>query len=50
MFKLNGTFLGKFGTKGREIGQFNGPLSSAVLSDGRIVVTDIDNNRVQILE
>ena len=50
MFEVNGKFLGKFGSKGNKIGQFNGPSSSAVFSDGRIVVTDFHNHRVQIFE
>ena len=50
VFEVNGKFLGKFGSKGNKIGQFNVPSSSAVLSDGRIVVTDFHNHRVQIFE
>ena len=50
IFELNGKFFAKFGTYGSEIGQLSGPISSAFLSHGRIVVTDIDNNRLQILE
>ena len=50
VFEVNGKFLGKFGSEGKKIGQFNGPSSLAVLSDGRIVVTDFHNHRVQIFE
>ena len=50
VFEVNGKFLGKFGSKGNKVGQFNGPSSSAVFSDGRIVVTDFHNHRVQIFE
>ena len=50
VFEVNGKFLGKFGFKGNKIGQFNGPSSSAVFSDGRMVVTDFHNHRVQIFE
>ena len=31
-------------------GEFNLPISSAVLSDGRIVVSDFYNHRIQIFE
>ena len=49
VLKLNGIFVTKFGTKGAGIGEFyNGPNSTAVLSDGRIVVADFCNNRIQI--
>ena len=50
VFEQSGKFITKFGTKGSGIGEFNGPVSTAVLSDGRIVVTDFYNNRVQIFE
>ena len=50
VFELNGKFSAKFGTKGSGIGEFHVPISTAVLSDGRIVVTDYRNHRVQIVE
>ena len=50
VFEVNGNFIGKFGSKGKKIGRFSRPLSSAVLSDGRIVVTEFYNHRVQIFE
>ena len=50
VFELNGKFIGKFGTQGNELGDFDTPLSVAVLSDGRIVVADQKNNRFEILE
>ena len=49
VFELNGKFVGKFGTQGSNLGEFNKPESVAVLSSGRIVVCD-GNNRIQILE
>jgi len=39
-----------FENKGSGIGEFDIPVSTAVLSDGRIVVTDCGNDRIQILE
>ena len=40
VFELRGTFLAEFGAQGSGLGEFDGPLSQAVLSDGRIVVTE----------
>ena len=48
VFELNGKFVAKFGRKGRE--EFNTPVSAAVLSDGKIVVTDFKNHRVRLFE
>ena len=50
VFELNGKFLGKFGKKGVNLGEFSNPTSLAVLSNGQIVVCDALNYRVQILE
>ena len=47
---LNGRFVGKFGTRGSNLGEFNYPASLAVLSDGQIVVSDDYNHRIQILK
>ena len=46
----NGKFVGKFGTNGSKLGEFNSPLSVAVLSNGRLVVSDYNYNRIQIFE
>jgi len=50
VFELSGKFITKFGTKGSGIGEFNEPLSIAVLSDGRIAVSEFGNHRIQIFE
>lgn len=50
VFELNGRFVGKFGTRGLNLGELNGPTSVAVLSDCRIVVSEGWNNRIQIFE
>ena len=50
VFELNGTFITKFGSLGGQRGEFNGPRSTANLSDGRIVVSDVYNNRIQIFD
>ena len=50
MLFRSGKFVAKFGTKGSGMGEFDVPGSAAVLSDGKIVVTDLPNNRIQIFE
>ena len=50
VFDLSGKFVAKFGAEGRRIEEFDGPLSAAVLSDGKIVVSDNGNSRIQIFE
>ena len=50
VFDLSGKFVAKFGTKGSGIGEFNTPVSAAVLSDGKIVVSDFINHRIQLFE
>ena len=50
VFELNGKFVTKFGNFGMELGEFQHPTSTAVLNDGRIVVADCFNNRIQIFE
>ena len=50
VFELNGKFVGKFGTEGSNLGEFNFPRSVVVLSNGRIVVSDYRNHCIQILE
>ena len=34
VFELNGKFIGKFGTEGSKLDEFNDPLSVAMLSNG----------------
>ena len=48
VFKLNGEFITKFGASGKERKRFRRPMSTAFLSDGRIIVTDC--HRVHVLE
>lgn len=50
VFDVSGKFITKFGTKGSRIGELNEPVSVAVLSDGKIVVSDFSNSRIQIFE
>ena len=50
VFELNGKFVGKFGTNGNKLGEFNVPFSVAVLSNDQIVVCDKNNHRIQIFQ
>ena len=50
MFELSRKFVAKFGTEGSGKGELNCPVSTANLSDGRIVVSECYNNRIQIFE
>ena len=50
VFDLTGKFITKFGSKGDNKGEFNLPVSTAVFSDGRIVVSHFCNHRIQIFE
>ena len=51
VFELSGKFVTKFGTRGLGIGEFiYGPVSTAILSDGKIVATDVGNDGIQIFE
>ena len=48
VFELSGKFVTKFGSEGIEGGEFKFPVSTANLSDGRIVVCDKNNDRIQV--
>ena len=50
VFDLSGKFIAKFGTKRSGMGALNAPVSAAVLSDRKIVVSEISNSRIQIFE
>ena len=45
VFKLNREFVTKFGVSGKEK-----PVSTAILSNGRIIVTDFDSHRVRVFK
>lgn len=50
-FNVDGSFLGKCGTKGNGNSQFNNPMGLSCLpSRMQIYVCDNDNNRIQILD
>ena len=50
VFELSGKFLAEFGALGSAIGEFDHPFSPAVLSDGRIVITEWGNDRIQLFK
>ena len=50
LFELSGKFVTKFGSEGNGRGELNNPISTAILSDGRIVVCDYNNDRIQVFE
>ena len=50
VLELDGKFVGKFGTNGSKLGEFNNPISVAILSNDQIVVSEYNNNRIQIFE
>ena len=47
VLELNGKFITKFGS---DIEEWMGPISTAVLSDGRIVLSAFLDNRIQIIK
>ena len=50
VFELDGKFVGKFGTRGTNLGELKYPRSVAVLNNGRFVVCERDNHRLQLFE
>lgn len=49
LFNNHGSFLEKFGKRGKKFGQFDGPCCVELNNEGRLVVVDSWNNRIQIL-
>ena len=50
IFNSHGQFVRKFGFEGKGNGQMNGPLGVGLLSNGNIVVSENDGNRLQIFD
>ena len=48
VFKEDGTFLTKFGSKGNGDGQFNDPTDIAIDQNNQILVFCYENNNIQI--
>ena len=49
-FTLSGVFLKQWGTEGGGLGQFARPFHAAVDDDGRVYVTDLDNDNLQVFD
>ena len=49
LFSPTGTQLATFGSQGSANGQFNLPSGIAINSSGKIIVSDHNNNRIQII-
>ena len=49
VFELSGKFVTKFGSEGSGRGELENPFSTAI-SDGRIVVCDFNNDRIQVFQ
>ena len=50
VFELSGKFVAKFESKGSESGEFMNPVCTANIGDGRIVVRDTNNSRIQLFD
>ena len=50
VFEIHGKFVGKFGTKGSKLGEFNYLFSTAVLGNDQIVVSEYNNHRIRIFQ
>ena len=50
VFKITGEFITKFGAPGGAKGKLFIPTSTAILSNGKIIVAEFGNARVQVFE
>jgi DNA-binding beta-propeller fold protein YncE len=50
VFDENGKYIKSFGKRGDKDGEFKNPYAIAVSDDGRVFVSDTDNNRVQVFQ
>lgn len=48
--RLDGSFVRSFGSPGSELGQFRYPYGLDIDSDGKLVVCEFGNNRVQLID
>lgn len=46
----SGSFMGRYGVFGKSMGQLNLPLDLEMLPDGRALVANTDNHRVEVLD
>ena len=45
---IGGEFLGTFGQKGSDVGQFNGPWAINISPEGKVYVSDTENSCIQV--
>jgi tripartite motif-containing protein 71 len=50
VFQSDGTFVGKFGSLGKQLGQLDSPHYIAVSSTNRVIVSDSNNHRIQLFD
>lgn len=50
VFQSDGTFVGKFGTCGKEEGNLEHPHYIAVSNTNRVIVSDSNNHRIQVFD
>lgn len=50
VFDAQGSYLGRIGGFGRDLGQFNFPVACGFLADGRLIVLERGSARCQVLE
>ena len=48
VFDKDGKFINKFGSKGKQDGQFNRPEDLAIDPQGNVFVADTGNSRIQV--
>ena len=48
VFDKNGKFISKFGSKGKQDGQFKRPEDLAIDPEGNVFVADTGNSRIQV--
>lgn len=50
VFQSDGTFVGKFGTCGKDEGNLEHPHYIAVSNTNRVIVSDSNNHRIQVFD
>ena len=50
VFDENGKFISKFGSKGKQDGQFNRPEDLAIDPEGKVFIADTGNSRIQVFD
>ena len=50
VFDKDGKFISKFGSKGKQDGQFSRPEDLAIDPQGKVFVADTGNSRIQVFD